>query len=381
MGESLLDRVVCVRCKLPIDPREPSIACAACGQIYPRVGHIPVLLPRPDAHVELWRRQLGLIQAQGRQTRLGLEAQAEASDVRPSGKTRLHKLARAVGDQVDDIGVVLGPALGGPLPATAEDGLPRGVVEYLYYLYRDWAWPEGEHRENQHALDDIRDVASSGGFGRTLVLGAGGCRLAYDLHRSCGATDTAVIDIDPYLFVIAEAVVRGASVRLTESTPNVQEAEHVATSWMLSAPAPLDEKTFHFFLASGIEPPFADGTFDTIVTPWFIDQVPLDLQAFLGTLHRLARAGRGWINHGPLIYRPDESPAGPAVLARRDFRLGEQHGLSRWTLVGSLAPLPRLAAHRSRQGRVGAHLRGIANRVLVALSRRQGLELPTQNAW
>jgi len=331
---TLLDHVICVRCKRAVDPREPSIACAECGQIYPRVGRIPVLLPRPDAHIELWRRQLALIQAQGRQTRLGLEAQANASDVRPSGKTRLHNLARAVIDQVDDIGAVLGPALGGPLPATAEDGLPRGVVEYIYYLYRDWAWPEGEHRENQHALGDIRDIASVGGFGRTLVLGAGGCRLAYDLHRSCGGTETAVIDIDPYLFVIAEAVVRGASVRLTESTPNVHEAEQVATSWTLTAPfGALDEKTFHFLLASGVEPPFADATFDTIVTPWFIDQVPLDLQAFLGTLHRLLAPGGRWINHGPLIYRPDETPLARRFSREEIFDLASSSGfrIERWS--------------------------------------------------
>ena len=38
-------------------------------------------------------------------------------------------------------------------------------------------------------------------LGRTLVLGAGGCRLAYDLHVHNGGTDTAVVDIDPYLLV------------------------------------------------------------------------------------------------------------------------------------------------------------------------------------
>ena len=43
-----------------------------------------------------------------------------------------------------------------------------------------------------------------------LVLGAGGCRLAYDLHVHCGGTETAVVDIDPFLLVIAEAVIRGA---------------------------------------------------------------------------------------------------------------------------------------------------------------------------
>ncbi len=63
-----------------------------------------------------------------------------------------------------------------------------------------------------------------GDIGRTLVLGAGACRLAYDFHTcELNASETAVLDIDPFLLVIAEAVVRGEPVQLTESTANVQE--------------------------------------------------------------------------------------------------------------------------------------------------------------
>jgi SAM-dependent methyltransferase len=324
---SLLGRVVCSGCGRALDPRSAAIVCASCGQAYPRVGRIPVLLPQPDAHVELWRRQLGLIIAQGEQTRLGLEAQADEPGVRPDGQARLRTLARAVGDQRDDVVAVLGPALGGPLPAATQVGLPRGFVEYIYYLYRDWAWPDGDHRENQQAIDAIRQVTGAKGVGRNLVIGAGGCRLAYDLHRGCGATETAVIDIDPYLFVIAEAVVRGASVRLTESTVNVQQAGHVAASWTLTAPAgPLDDESFHFLLANGLEPPFADGTFDTIVTPWFIDQVPVDLEAFLATVYRLLVPGGRWINQGPLIYRPESTPLAHRYSREEIFELAGSVG-------------------------------------------------------
>jgi hypothetical protein len=165
------------------------------------------------------------------------------------------------------------------------------------------------------------------------------------LHRALGATETAVVDIDPYLLVIAEAVVRGASVRLTESTVNVQEVEHVAAAWILGAPAgPLDDAVFHFFLADGVEPPFAEGTFDTIVTPWFIDQVPLDLSRFLTTLHRLLAPGGRWINQGPLIYRPDATPLARRysreelfdVAAESGFRVGRWSGQSRPYLVSPL---------------------------------------------
>jgi hypothetical protein len=266
-------------------------------------------LPDPSAHVEHWRRQLGLIAQQGDETKRALEGQAGAPGASGAAQARLRALAGAVGQQVDDIARVLGPLLGGPLPPGEVGGLPRGAVEYIGYLYRDWAWSDGQHQENQRALAAIRRVAGGQALGRTLVLGAGACRLAYDLHSSCGGTETAALDIDPYLLVPAESVIRGSSVNLTESTANAQESSSISRRWTLSAPSgPLAEDAFHFFLASGTQPPFEDGTFDTVVTPWFIDQVPTDLEAFLVTVRRLLASSGRWINHGPLIYRPDVIP-------------------------------------------------------------------------
>jgi SAM-dependent methyltransferase len=303
VSESVLDRVLCVRCAARLDPRPAALACAACGETYPRVGPIPVLLPRAAEHVALWRRQLALLLANGALTRAGLEAEAAAPGVLPSTARRLAAMARAVRDQVDDFAAQLGPALGGPLEGEAR-GLPRGVVEYSGYLFRDWGWTaEGREDENERVFEAVARVP--GARGRVLVVGAGACRLAYDLHRRAGATETAVVDIDPYLFVPAEAVVRGAEVRLTEAGLNVLHADRVSAAWTLRAPdGPLDAR-FAFFLANGLAPPFADGTFDTVVTPWFIDRVPTDLRAFLLELRRLLRPGGRWINHGPLLYPPE----------------------------------------------------------------------------
>ena len=194
------------------------------------------------------------------------------------------------------------PCAGGPAGRPAS-GLPRGVVEYSYYSFRDWGWPETQ--ENGDALTAALAAAPEP-LGRVLVVGAGACRLAADLHRHGGATETAAVDIDPYLLVIAEAVVRGAEVRLTEAGLNAVDAGRVARAWTLRAPeGPLSADAFHFFLANGLAPPFAGETFDTVVTPWFIDRVPTDLPAFLATVRRLLRPGGRWLNHGPLLYPPE----------------------------------------------------------------------------
>jgi SAM-dependent methyltransferase len=361
---TLEQTLVCARCAGALTFPGPGIICVRCGQKYPRVGRIAVLLPRPDDHVSLWRQQLALLMAQSEHMLAGLEAEASSPGVLGDGKTRMRTLAKAVDDQIREIDDVVRPALGGPLPPTESAGLPRGVVENIYFLYRDWGWEDGASPENQWSLDAVREVLggeSGERLGRTLVVGAGGCRLAYDLHRLCGASDTVVVDIDPYLFLVAEAVVRGGSVRLTESSPTVQQVGRIAKSWTLRAPAgPLDEAHFHFFLANGLAPPFATGTFDTLVTPWFIDQVPPDLPAFLATANRMLRPGGRWINHGPLVY-PADAPLARRFSAEEVFELAARAGFALGRTLE--ASHPHLVSPLTGRGKVESVLTFVASKV------------------
>ena len=343
--DRLCSHLRCARCAKALDVEAPAIACSHCGQRYFRLGRIPVLLPRPDDHLNLWRRQLGLLIAQSQQMSGALEAEAAKPELAEGGKLRLNALARGVRDQLGQIVDVVGSALGGPLEPQDNTGLPRGVVEYSYLLYRDWAWEKAGNRECQQSIDSIRSVVTTEKVGRMLVVGAGACRLAYDLHRLFGASETAVVDIDPFLFVFAEAVVRGSVLQFTEASSTVQELSRVARTWDLTTPeGPLGEDVFHFFLANGLSPPFAEGAFDTVVTPWFIDQVPPDLPAFLSAVHRLLRPGGRWINHGPLIY-PVDAPIARRfsreevfdVAARAGFRVGRWRGDSQPHLVSPLS--------------------------------------------
>ena len=299
------------------------------------MNSIRVLLADPAVHLECWRRQLGFIIQQGSETTTALQSQAAEPGVGQAAepgvgqatKTRLQALARAVAEQVADIALVLGPALGGPMAPYPDLGLPRGATDYMACLFRDWAWSDGQDEENQRSLAAIRRVAEGRPLARTLVLGAGGGRLAYDLHLHCGGTETAALDVDPYLLVMAEAVIRGIAVSLTETSVNAPEIDPVGRRWTLAAPSgPLPADSFHFFLANGTEPPFSDATFDTIVTPWFIDQVPTDLEGLIRHLHRLLVPGGRWINHGPLIYRPDALPIARWYSRDEIFELAQAAG-------------------------------------------------------
>jgi carnosine N-methyltransferase len=354
MNDRVVDRLTCPRCAGGLNARAPELVCARCGQVYPRVGPIPVLLPHPTAQVDLWRKQLAFVVAQGQRTLEHLQTEAARAPLLPDTSRRLNALARGVRDQADDLLGVLGPALGGEWPGPDEiESLPAGArspLQYVHYLYRDWGWEGGNHPENHGSLEAIREVVGATPLGRMLVLGAGGCRLASDLHRQLGGTETAVLDIDPLLLVIAEAVLRGRAIRLTESTVNIQETARVAEAWTLSSRAgPIAERDFHFFFADGLAPPFREGTFDTVVTPWFIDQVPEDLPSLIDLIAGCLRPGGRWLNHGPLIY-PSDAPLARRFSREEIFDLAARSGfeVSRWGAQSR----PYLVSPISGRGRV-----------------------------
>jgi SAM-dependent methyltransferase len=304
---------------------DESIACAGCQRAYPRVGGIPVLLPNPAQHLALWRRQLGRLLERGEHTHAALTGAASEPALQPATRARLNALGRAVRDQVDDIARVLEPALGGAL-APEDGGLPRGVVEYIALLYRDWGWPSAGYRENEPMLAELERLLGGRELGRTLVFGAGACGLAYELHLRQGSSETVALDIDPYLLVIAERVVRGGCVRLTEASHKWIEGSDVSRQWQLEADrGPLAREAFRCVFADGVTPPFARETFDTVVTAWFIDQVPRDVPGFIRTLSELLRPGGRWLNQGPLVY-PEQTPFERRYACEELFELARAAG-------------------------------------------------------
>jgi hypothetical protein len=295
-----------------VDWRASTIVCDTCKQDYPRIGSIVVAMPQVDAHLRLWRGQLDLIKRLAEEQAVRLDAEATATDILPKARHRLVALARAVRDQLGDVTSAFAPlaeavrhAESMELPATAQSPLA-----YLHYLYRDWAWEQAGSEEITQALTDLRCVAGSASLGRTLVFGAAGCRLPYELHRGYDADEVVAIDIDPFTFVLAESIVRGRALRLTEANLAVQADDNVARTWTLRATAAAGNEgkpdgKLHLVLGNGLAPPFAAGVFDTVVTPWFIDQVPLDAGKFIETLAQTIKPGGRWLNQGPLLYRVD----------------------------------------------------------------------------
>lgn len=345
-GESVLDGTRCPRCAAPIDIRAAQITCAGCSQTYPRLGDIPILLADPHGYLASCRGQLSLLERSAVQTVEAIQRQLRGVDVLPVTRMRLEAMIEGIRGQLADVRALLGPLL--PGDDTNErrppDTAVPATIQYLHYLYRDWGWPSEPDGENERAVGRLEALLKGARLGRTLVLGAGGCRLAYDLHRGHPDAEIVAVDIDPLLFAAARAVTRGDQIPMREANLEICEVERSSRAWTLSAPdGPVEDHRFHFVVADGVDPPFAQGSVDTVVTPWFLDQGPADARDLIGTVHGLLRPGGQWLNMGPLLYEPDV----PIVrrfgreelfdlAARAGFRVHEWHTESAPYLVSKL---------------------------------------------
>ena len=330
-----------------------AIACQACGQLYRTLGSIPILLSDPQGYLSSCRRHLVLLEQAAAAAVRALEEQMRAADVLPLTKARGRGMIDAIGGQIAEISAILHPLLPGDGPDPAGDSPSTGVpspLMHIDYLFRDWGWPVEPNGENERALASLEAVLERQPLGRTIVVGAGACRLAYDLHRRDSGVETVVVDIHPLLFTVAHAVIRGGTVSLKEANAEINELGQIAREWELTAPdGALDEERFHFLLADGLEPPFRPETFDTVVTPWFIDLIPADLRDFISTVHRLLKPGGRWLNLGPLRYTPDIPAARRFtreevfdLAARAGFRIGTWHSDS----------VPYLVSRHNGRGKV-----------------------------
>jgi hypothetical protein len=134
------------------------------------------------------------------------------------------------------------------------------------------------------------------------VLGAGAARLAIDLHGARADT-TIALDVNPLPFVIAKRLAAGEALQLFELPLRPRDSGHTFVDRTLRASA-LPDANFHFLFADGLTPPLVDGSIDTLLTPWFIDQIPTDMATLVPEIGRVLADGGRWVNFGPLLYQP-----------------------------------------------------------------------------
>lgn len=189
-------------------------------------------------------------------------------------------------------------ALYGALPKV------QGLSSYYSNIFRDWAWENGENEVAFESIERALKHADRDQIGKVLTLGAGSCRLPYDLHRLHGPELSVAVDVNPLLLLLASRVIQGESVPMYEFPVAPLDHTSFAVRKACSAPAPIGKSrgSFHLLFADALNPPFRNGAFDTVLTPWLIDVIPQDLREFIATLNRVLKKGGIWVNTGSLAF-------------------------------------------------------------------------------
>jgi hypothetical protein len=284
--------------------------CDACSSGFPVIGDIPWLFPDPRQALAEWRGRLGMLAGHLAAEAAAMRAAASGSGIVAATRRRLELVAAAHEDQIMRLRTLLAPlgleagaalathqGLGTRLP------LQQGLTNYYVNLHRDWSWGD---EENARQLEEVRAAliksgCSVTGLGRTLVQGAGAGRLAYDLHVNGDAPLTVATDFNPLLLFVAREVFAGRSVELYEYPIAPRRTEDQAVLRRLAAPGPA-RPGLELVAADALQAPFADGTFDTVVTPWFVDIIGEPFARVAARVNLLLKPGGRWINTGSLAF-------------------------------------------------------------------------------
>ncbi len=317
----------CPDCCKPLKTLAPDnrvLDCLHCGTSFPVYGAgsapVPWLLPEPDAALLEWKARLEgfLLQADA-----SVEKTRDAlRNVTKGTLTEKRLIARrdALSQHRDLVLRQLEP-----LPLTsmsfAEESDParrlahklpanQGLTSYYDNLFRDWAWDNGE---NDTLLDIVRSLARAAKLkhiGRALTLGAGSCRLSYDVHRTLQPKQSVAVDFNPLLLLSAARILSGETVDLYEFPVAPRKLEQAAALQHLRAPEALDlaRDDFVLVLADVCRLPFAAESADLVITPWLIDIITEDFNAFSRRVNAQLPVGGVWINTGSVAFA-DADPA------------------------------------------------------------------------
>ncbi|MCI0516762.1 MAG: carnosine N-methyltransferase family protein [Woeseiaceae bacterium] len=310
----LEEHLACPRCdKKPLVRDVDRYRCSGCKAEFPDIGGIPWLFADAESALGEWRNRLHYSLQQLSHESQRIKAELIAEDRRELTRKRLEQQLAATDKHKKMLRQMLSPVDVQSMQAGYESQLAlrtrlpvdQGLNTYYANVHRDWAWGD---RENDASLAQIRSVLPKDAQpGKVLVLGAGACRLAYDMHMQLRAEMTVALDFNPLLMLVARQVVSGETLQMYEFPMAPKSLDDYAVLRKLQAPEPVREN-FFLLLGDVLRPPFSAGVFDTVVTPWLIDIVSEDLTAFAARINILLKPGGRWINFGSLAFdSPDRA--------------------------------------------------------------------------
>ena len=90
----------------------------------------------------------------------------------------------------------------------------QGLSSYSNNVFRDWVWDNGENEALFQAVEKVLHADPRPRIGSLLTVGAGACRLPYDMHRRYSPDLSVALDLNPLLLQVASHVIQGDDVPL-----------------------------------------------------------------------------------------------------------------------------------------------------------------------
>lgn len=300
----------------PLRAVQGAAACLACGRAYPVLGGgVPCLVPEPERFrlQQLRHLQDYVWVTEARQR--DIDAERRVPHLLSLTRERLLQLIRAMNAERALVSEVFAPLIEGldaeaarVVPGSASPARDLNVLEMYETVFRDWSWGEPESARALALVEQLASAAASHEgkngrvrLGRLAVFGAGACRLAVDVHRTLRPAATYALDLNPLPLLLAGRLLAHAVVEAYEYPTGPRGLQHTAVLQQLRCSVQVPDG-LRLVLADARRPPFAAGSLDSVLTPWFIDVVSTDLPETIATVHRVLGPGGLWLNQGPLRF-------------------------------------------------------------------------------
>lgn len=327
---------------------ESRFSCGGCGKQYPAVSGIPLLFREPREVLEAWAERLANFVRESDEATKQLLKDAVEPGLLDRSRRRLLDTAEGLEARKEQV-LSLFRRAGIEPSRAAHDSELESILSYVALVHRDFGWDEED--EARASLEAVLSVVGEQfRLGRTLVLGAGTGRLAWDLGNALSSSDPILLfDINPLPFLIGEALRRGETLELAEIPGHPRRSNQAVMKRTLRAANP-PPPGLRYIFADALSPPLERGSFDTIVAPWFLDQVPSDLATMLPKIRDLLRPGGSFLHFGPFVYHPKRTRPAHRYTADEFVQLVLREGFS--VEKATYEPMRYLGSPASTQSRV-----------------------------
>ncbi len=350
IDKAFCDLLLCPKSGQPLTLKNGCLYSEAEKIEYKNYEGIPWLFRHPQVHLYQWQQHIKNFLVSVEKNVVIAENEMRRDGIISSSAERFKLLRQAnVFNSQVTLNILESFALEDELakPKTSDfyfDRLPstQHINSYLPTIFRDWSWGQ---KENALALDLVKKMFSTAPES-LVVLGSGSSRLAIDLHNSFAKCMTLAVDINPILLLAAKKIIFDGPLEFYDIPVAPIELKDLAVKLELKNASPA-LKNFYFLFADALNLPLKTKSVRAILTPWFIDIIPQDLQTFAKRVNCHLKDGGEWVNFGPLGYGNSLQPH--SYTADEIFDILKSAGFE--ILKHSIERIPYLASPHSSQHR------------------------------